>query len=89
MLHRALNVRNRHPGADHTCRNARCQQIESQLHLIRCVYITPFWTAIIDFVRIVLSLDIRHLPHERTLIFGMRSSDDFLPPAARAVIRHA
>ena len=90
MLHRALNVRNRHPGADHACRNAHCRQIESQLHLIRCVYITPFWTAIMDFIRIVLSLDIRRFSPERALIFGLRdASGEFLPPTVRAVIRHA
>ena len=42
-----------------------------------------------EFICIVLSLDIRLMPPERTLIFGMRDNAGFLPPAVRAVIRHA
>ena len=97
-LHRALDVRNRHPEAEtHKCRNLRCQEVESQLHLVRCAYYLPFWKEILEISFYVLHVDLRgdwangngQVNLERAVLFGLKNSKDLTDVRARALLRHA
>ena len=91
LVHRALNVKNRHPGTDHTCRMCK-NDIESMLHIVTCRKIRAFWKACIQFTTSILGAPPPHSMFH-AIIFGQwRRSDDpepLGPEHARAFLRHA
>ena len=92
LVHRALNVRNRHPNEpNHKCR--LCDRAdESMLHLIQCRQAKAFWNECIAFTINVL-LAPKPISNWHAIIFGQwRRSDDpdpLGPEEARAFLRHA
>ena len=88
MLHRAINVRNRHRDATktHQCRLG-CGQIESMLHLVECRYIKTYWQLVIKFT--VDVLEVQRIGITKMVIFNLGRDNQLLPEAARAFIRHA
>ena len=92
LVHRALNVRNRHPGLDdHTCRHCK-SATEDMLHLIKCRRLQGFWRACVNF-----TVDILNAPRPKSdmhaIIFGQWDRSDapnpLGPEDARAFLRHA
>jgi hypothetical protein len=92
MVHRALNVRNRHPNEpNHSCRICNVDE-ESMLHLVQCRTLKPFWKACIDFTTTIL-LAPQPLSQTHAIIFGQwkrhEDPDPLGPEEARAFLRHA
>ena len=56
LLHRGLNVRNRHPKNTTEHRKCRrgCGQEESMLHTVTCDVGTPYWDDVFGFIEKVL-----------------------------------
>jgi hypothetical protein len=87
LLHRALDVRNKHKElTDQKCR-CGCGEVESMLHLAQCRYILPFWNACLDFIETVLKHK-QSVDKERAIIFGQTDRRKMLPVPALALLRH-
>ena len=92
LIHRALNVRNRHPNSNnHTCRHCK-SATENMLHLIKCPQLKVFWRACINFTINTLNAP-RPASDMHAIIFGQWDRSDMPEPLgpedARAFLRHA
>ena len=89
LLHRAIDARNRHKGADHRCR-LRCGcQDESMLHMVTCRYSKSFWAACIAFCTNVLHEPADMSDTAKAIIFNVGRDHQLLSMPTRAFLRHA
>ena len=89
LLHRALDARNRHPGANHTCRLMCGYVDESMLHMLTCPRVWPFWQACLEFCKTVLGERILPRFWLSAVIFNIDSQDQMLKETTRAFLRHS
>ena len=89
MLPRAIDARNRHPGADHRCRLLCGCANESMLHLVTCRNVMPFWIACLTFCRNGLSEPDRMSRPAFAIIFNVGDNNKLLNMVTRAFLRHA
>ena len=87
MIHRATNVRGRHPDGDQRCRMCLTAK-ESMLHLFECMYAKPFWRKCLHFCVRILNAPAPTMTNP-AIIFGLWSRGVLGPTAARAFLRHA
>ena len=87
MLHRAINVRNRHPNAPSQLCRMGCGCIERMLHLVECTRLRQYWKLVIDFT--VDVLEVERFGITKMIIFNLGRGNQLLPQAACAFIRHA
>ena len=66
----------------------RCTHIESQLHIVQCHKLKPYWNLVFIFIATILGEP--QTPNRTTaIIFNMKSNNELLSEPARAFIRHA
>ena len=91
LLHRGLNVRNRHSTASVAQRKCRrgCDAEESMLHVARCTKATLYWDDVFETAEKVLG-DGRPAARDLAIIFNVWNSEGKLPSVpTRALLRHA
>ena len=65
-----------------------CNHIESQLHIVQCKKLKPYWNLVFNFLTTVLGES--HISNPTTaIIFNMKSKDSLLPEPTCAFLRHA
>jgi hypothetical protein len=88
LVHRATNVRNRHPNKpDHRCHLCLNHE-ESMFNLFQCVSTAPLWKACMHFCYTALSAP-RTPDIAKAIILGLWKDDELGPEDARAFLRHA
>ena len=90
LLHRGIFVHNRQRDPTKTvlCRMHGCTHIESQLHIVQCHKLKPYWNLVFKFITTVLGEP--YIPYPTTaIIFNMRSQNELLSEPTCAFIRHA
>ena len=65
-----------------------CTHIESQLHIVQCHKLKPYWKLVFNFITTVLGEPYPHTP-TTAIIFNMKSTNELLPESTCAFIRHA
>ena len=65
-----------------------CNHIESQLHIVQCKKLKPYWNMVFNFLTTVLGEPYISNPIT-AIIFNMKSRDSLLPEPSRAFMRHA
>ena len=92
LLHRALNVHNRHPqAANHSCRLG-CGCTERMIHLAKCVCTNKAWSRILGIIE-EMGMEVPEVQNaqyqDRLLIFGLLPDGHLAHELARGIIRHA
>ena len=65
-----------------------CNHIESQLHIVQCHKLKPYWSLVFKFITDVIG-DIPPSNHTTAIIFNMWTRDKLGTDSASAFIRHA
>ena len=90
LLHRGIFVHNRQRDPNKTvlCRMHGCTHIESQLHIVQCNKLKPYWKLVFTFIATVLG---DPLPPNYTtaIIFNMWTQNTLGTEPASAFLRHA
>ena len=65
-----------------------CTHIESQLHIVQCHKLKPYWNLVFKFITTVLN---EPQPGNRTnaIIFNISTNDKLVSEPIRALLRHA